>query len=154
MEAPLNAAAITAAQLFSSATFSIPPYQRGYAWTKDQVGEFLSDLRGSLPDRSYFLGLVVLTGDGEQKQVVDGQQRFLTLTMLASCLYREAELAGRKALAQKIDNSFLHSLDFDTDKVIPRITVTDNRDDGTLRGLIDNPTLILNSKKTTIIRKL
>ncbi|MEH1824918.1 MAG: DUF262 domain-containing protein [Nostoc sp.] len=76
--------------------FSIPAYQRPYAWTKDQASELLSDLLSFLGDGSeaitdtnpYFLGSIVLikSEDAFKADVVDGQQRLTTLTILLSVL--------------------------------------------------------------------
>ncbi|ESY55395.1 MULTISPECIES: DUF262 domain-containing protein [unclassified Mesorhizobium] len=73
--------------------FSIPPYQRPYAWERTQVEELLNDLIEAMrpqkqADGFYFLGSVVLVkshGSPEAK-VVDGQQRLTTLTILFSVL--------------------------------------------------------------------
>lgn len=73
--------------------FGIPPYQRPYAWTPEQCSELLTDLLGSLGNGSevdkldpYFLGSVVLIKqqDSPESDVVDGQQRLITLTILMS----------------------------------------------------------------------
>lgn len=75
--------------------FSIPSYQRPYAWTTEQTGELLSDIsdacgeRGDVDDQSpYFLGSIVLIKDPVKPsaEVVDGQQRLTTLTILLSVL--------------------------------------------------------------------
>lgn len=75
--------------------FTIPRYQRPYAWTTEQAGELLSDLLGFLGDGSepvedlspYFLGSIVLIkGDTPPAEVVDGQQRLTTLTILLAVL--------------------------------------------------------------------
>jgi hypothetical protein len=81
-------------EIFSDAyRFSIPRYQRPYAWTIDQAGEMLSDLLAAsrcehkLEDSDpYFLGSVVLVKreDDAAAEVVDGQQRLTTLTVLLS----------------------------------------------------------------------
>ncbi|TVP65730.1 MAG: DUF262 domain-containing protein [Nodularia sp. (in: Bacteria)] len=75
--------------------FTIPLYQRPYAWTTEQAGELLEDLITSLGDdqekideiNPYFLGSIVLIkGDKPDAQVVDGQQRLTTLTILLAAL--------------------------------------------------------------------
>ena len=73
--------------------FAIPLYQRPYAWTTEQVDELLDDLIDAMDRDSedpYFLGSVVLIkNDGVAKsEVVDGQQRLTTLTMLF-CVLRD-----------------------------------------------------------------
>jgi hypothetical protein len=73
--------------------FRIPLYQRPYAWTVDQAGVMLDDLLAaaldgdSLTDTDpYFLGSVVLvkSDDAAVADVIDGQQRLTTLTILLS----------------------------------------------------------------------
>lgn len=75
--------------------FTIPRYQRPYAWTTDHASELLSDLLAYMGDgdeeideiNPYFLGSIVLIkGDTPDSEVVDGQQRLTTLTILLSCL--------------------------------------------------------------------
>ncbi|MEU7005031.1 DUF262 domain-containing protein [Nonomuraea sp. NPDC046570] len=138
MNAPLNASATTIGALISSAVFEVPIYQRDYAWEKLQVEEFWNDLSNALGQGPYFLGLIVLTGDGKRKHVVDGQQRLVTLTLLAAALREEAVAIGRRALADKIESTLLRSMDYKTDEIVPRIVLTDPRTNDTLQSLIDD----------------
>ena len=87
-------------KIFSSDfDFSIPSYQRPYAWTEIQVGELFSDLYDFFlkeKDDTYFLGSIVLIkeeGD-PNAEVIDGQQRLTTLTILLAAItsYFEGEL--------------------------------------------------------------
>lgn len=75
--------------------FTIPVYQRPYAWTSEQVDELLDDLRTAAsrdPNSPYFLGSIVLIKtEGSESDVVDGQQRLTTLTILF-CVLRELAL--------------------------------------------------------------
>lgn len=73
--------------------FRIPVYQRPYAWDLEHVGELFDDLVTAMElgdDEPYFLGSIVLIkhGDEPTSNVVDGQQRLTTLTMLL-CVLRE-----------------------------------------------------------------
>ena len=77
--------------------FEIPDYQRPYAWTTEQTGELLDDLlhaMGHVENVSeaapYFLGSIVIIKNGSDPlaQIVDGQQRITTLTILF-CVLRE-----------------------------------------------------------------
>lgn len=133
---PLDATATTAGSLFSANVFQIPPFQREYAW-QDEVGEFWSDLQGSLDGEYYFIGLIVLTKrKGSCKQVVDGQQRIITTSLLANALYYEALKRGRTALADRIQATFLSSIDFQTDEVRSRVELSDKDDYATYRYII------------------
>lgn len=73
--------------------FTIPSYQRPYAWETTQVEELLTDLTDAMGPESksdgfYFLGSIVLvkTHGSPASRVVDGQQRLTTLTILFSVI--------------------------------------------------------------------
>jgi Protein of unknown function DUF262/Protein of unknown function (DUF1524) len=75
--------------------FRIPSYQRPYAWTTEQTSELLDDITtacsesGEVANASpYFLGSIVLIKEPQKPEadVVDGQQRLTTLTILLSVL--------------------------------------------------------------------
>lgn len=80
-------------KIFSSDfDFEIPHYQRPYAWEPEQALQLLADLEEAVErggDDPYFLGSLVLIKEGEDTalaQVVDGQQRLTTLTILFAIL--------------------------------------------------------------------
>jgi hypothetical protein len=92
----LQAAESTIGEILSDRyRFTIPRYQRPYAWTTDQAGEMFADLLSAakcehkLEDSDpYFLGSIVLVkeeGDAGA-EVVDGQQRLTTLMTLLSVI--------------------------------------------------------------------
>ncbi|OFC36815.1 DUF262 domain-containing protein [Acidithiobacillus caldus] len=68
----------------------IPPYQRPYSWRPETALQMLDDLReacGQSNDVPYVLGAVILHRDKEDVlNVVDGQQRLLTLRILLNLL--------------------------------------------------------------------
>lgn len=74
--------------------FEIPSYQRPYSWGDEQAGELFEDVlaavRRARPGVAdpYFLGSLVLIKKPEsaRAQVVDGQQRLTTLTLLFAAL--------------------------------------------------------------------
>ncbi len=134
---PLNASAMTAGALMSTSTFEVPIYQREYAWTLDEVKDFWSDINDALKGDSYFLGLLILTKEKERYHVVDGQQRILTLTILAAAIREQANINGRKALAEKIRSDFLKTINYETDETQSRVVLADKIDNATLQSIID-----------------
>ncbi len=71
--------------------FRIPDYQRPYAWEAEQATQLLDDLVEALDrdtDEPYFLGSVVLVKRKESSdaEVIDGQQRLTTVTILLAVL--------------------------------------------------------------------
>ena len=118
--------------------FEVPQYQREYSWLDEQVQDFWNDLRGSLGAESYFLGLVILTDEDKRKHVVDGQQRLITLSLLAAALFHEARVRDREALADRIAANFLTSIDYETDEMEPRVCLSDRVDNETFQYIIKN----------------
>lgn len=85
------------AKIFSSDfDYAIPSYQRPYAWTTVQAGELFSDLYDFYikedKEDTYFLGSIVLIKDEGKPhaEVIDGQQRLTTLTILLAALTHRA----------------------------------------------------------------
>lgn len=81
--------------------FRIPEYQRPYAWTTEETSELLDDLKhaasavmsenADVEEASpYFLGSIVIVKEGNSSKadIVDGQQRITTLTILF-CVLRD-----------------------------------------------------------------
>ena len=88
----LQASEILVHKVFSSDfDFRIPEYQRPYAWGPEQAGQLLEDVTeamGRSADEPYFLGSVVLVKEpgSPSAEVIDGQQRLTTLTILFAVL--------------------------------------------------------------------
>ena len=101
---------LTVGQLFqSNFIFRVPKYQRYYAWDEEQIDDFLKDLdaciakrRGGGTQHHFLGGIVTVTktpqGVRRDVEVIDGQQRLATLTILASELIR-----AMKALALTVN---------------------------------------------------
>jgi hypothetical protein len=93
----LEAHEVPLSKVFSSDyEFAIPDYQRPYTWGTEQATQLLDDLYDAVdrnPDEPYFLGSVVLVKDANapQAEVIDGQQRLTTLTILLSVLRELSE---------------------------------------------------------------
>ena len=72
--------------------YQIPDYQRPYSWDKDNVSDLISDLVTSYInniEENYFCGsLVLVQGDKGRLDIIDGQQRVTTFTILA-CVIRD-----------------------------------------------------------------
>ena len=82
-------------QLFdieAGVVYAIPRYQREYTWKKEQWESLFDDVQEN--DPGYFLGSIICinqTGDTlavQRLEVVDGQQRLTTLSLLFAALYQ------------------------------------------------------------------
>lgn len=71
--------------------YRVPPYQREYSWQKAQWEELFQDLLEA--DEAHFLGTIITLNqttdavNGGVLEVVDGQQRMTTLTLLLAAIY-------------------------------------------------------------------
>jgi hypothetical protein len=65
---------------------TLPPYQRPYRWKTPLVAQLIDDLLAHRHKPAYRLGTVVLHKSNDLSEIVDGQQRLLTLTMLRQAL--------------------------------------------------------------------
>ena len=69
-----------------SENLNIPNYQRGYCWESNQIKPFLESLWNADKDIPYHLGTVIVhitkSGSNEVWDIVDGQQRLITLSIL------------------------------------------------------------------------
>ena len=69
----------------SGETFQVPPYQRGYEWQQNQWKDLWLDLnRIEQQGGEHFLGNVILLHkkDDDTFEIVDGQQRITTISIL------------------------------------------------------------------------
>lgn len=88
-------------ELLSDTKYGIDYYQREYKWQTKQIVELVSDLTTAFlveyqPQHErkdvasyghYFLGSIVISHSEEKKQIVDGQQRLTSLTLLLIYLH-------------------------------------------------------------------
>lgn len=92
MSKKISGAEYPLAKIFSSDfDYMIPGYQRPYAWTVDEASELFDDLYDFCQrekEETYFLGSIVLIKEEDEPmaEVIDGQQRLITLTILLAAL--------------------------------------------------------------------
>ncbi|MBI1292836.1 DUF262 domain-containing protein [bacterium] len=88
--------------------FSIPGYQRPYSWTTEHAGLLFDDLDVAMrtsPTDPYFLGSIVLIKEERTRQaeVIDGQQRLTTLTLLLAVLAAKLEGKTRESVLKYLN---------------------------------------------------
>lgn len=94
MEDIFKPSSLTIKQLFGNtdSLYQIPRYQRPYSWGDDQLEKLWDDLiEAKDNDPNYFLGSVITAKPEDSTSyvdIVDGQQRLTTLTILL-CVYRD-----------------------------------------------------------------
>jgi len=96
-------------QLISDdASYIVPMYQRNYAWGEGEITQLVQDVVDyqKKGHHRYYIGtLVVYKRNDGGLEVIDGQQRFTTLSLLATYLKNLSSEAGAsKSLVNKLPN--------------------------------------------------
>lgn len=108
--------------------YVVPRFQRAYSWSKEQVKELWDDIITNIQIKNieediinheeYFIGALVLVGDDKSNvlQIVDGQQRLTTITILLSVLCERFKELKKDNLAKAIFNNYIEGQDDDGKK--------------------------------------
>lgn len=99
--------------------FSVPRYQRNFAWTDEETQELWEDVTGAMERQGeFFLGTVVLQSkpSPEAQEIIDGQQRLACITMLFSAI-RNVFLASHDDRATQLETAFLGSKGYSRDAI-------------------------------------
>ncbi|MFM0052783.1 DUF262 domain-containing protein [Caballeronia grimmiae] len=93
---------LTVGELFddSNAIYTVPIYQRNYAWQAEQIEQLMRDIQDAIGDKesSYFLGNLMVTelqSSFTGFEVIDGQQRLTTLYLLQTFLAESGDMLQR-----------------------------------------------------------
>ena len=102
--------------------FTIPIYQRLFEWDEDNIKTLLNDLLHTFEKsdgkEDYYIGMLTSKQEGNYNELIDGQQRF-TVLMLIACALKEYEhwneFLGSNTLRLRFtsrpkDDDFLKSL--------------------------------------------
>ena len=108
---------LTVSDLFDNenkCNYIIPIYQRNYAWGDDEISSLLQDIKNACEknkeqDKNYYIGsLVVYCRDNGDFEVIDGQQRLTTLTLimhhLDKLVFRNVSFEHRDESEQALSN--------------------------------------------------
>ena len=91
-------------------TFVIPPYQRPYKWHKSHVIQLLDDLYENIyiGKRTYRVGTLIVHQDKEGiHNIVDGQQRLTTLSLILYYLGKKDKLLQNQEYTNEISKNNL-----------------------------------------------
>lgn len=110
------------------ARMQVPPNQREYSWTAEHIEDLFQDIANAIQSNKshYFLGTIVLTSR-PVPEVVDGQQRLATTTILLAAIRDFLIERDEDLLYHSIENDFLFTVDREVREKVPRLTL--NLDD-------------------------
>lgn len=101
--------------IFSRRKYIIPDYQRNYSWTIDEeISVFWDDFIYYLdkdPKSNFFIGPMVFKADGinsSEFEVIDGQQRLITFSILLSVIISLFDKYKRKDLSDGLKQYLIY----------------------------------------------
>ena len=118
-------------------SYRVPPFQRDYSWTEDEWDDLWLDILGLFEEGgepSHYMGYLVLqSSDSKQFDVIDGQQRITTISVLIlSALSHLKDLAEARLdpennakRREQLQNSYIGYLD--PVSLVPRSKLELNR---------------------------
>ena len=109
MSTKIKGAEYPLSKIFSSEfDYVIPSFQRPYAWTEEEAGVLFDDLYDfymtESDEEQYFLGSIVLVKEEDKPvaEVIDGQQRLTTLTILFAVIASKMSEIKRSKFSEYI----------------------------------------------------
>lgn len=129
----------TVQEIFQDKLFKIPDYQRGYAWGKEQWEELIEDIELIEDNQEHYAGTLVIHTDHSNGKltddegstygkfnVVDGQQRLTTISIILIVLCDELENLGKEQhrLANGIRQKYLFTKKDDID--LPKLELNND----------------------------
>lgn len=119
--------------------YSIPKYQRDYSWDSEQWSDLWYDLMQMLDEAdSHYMGYLVLqTTDDKNYQVIDGQQRITSISILLLAVIKYLKIIGKDddekqfniKRADTIHSTYIGNLDVLTLTSENKIVLNRNNDD-------------------------
>ena len=105
----------------------IPDYQRPYKWTIKHVQQLLDDLLTHFRNQEqvYRIGTVVIHKDGKNFDIVDGQQRLITLSLLLYYLNNKKKLKEKSLLDETITHTHSKNNIIDNYNFIENYSISD-----------------------------
>lgn len=104
-------------------SYHVPPFQRDYSWTEDEWDDLWQDIHGLFEDEgepAHYMGYLVLqSSDNKRFDIIDGQQRLTTISvMILACLGHLQDLVHSSLDAEnnakrkeQLQNSYIGYLD-------------------------------------------
>ncbi len=102
-------------ELLTNDSLQIPSYQRPYKWTTKNVNQLIDDILIHKEKSEYRLGTLVVHNHDNISDIVDGQQRTITLTLIAYAITQKQNKSTEEEKALKSFDPKLLNLSFAND---------------------------------------
>ncbi|RJQ44016.1 MAG: DUF262 domain-containing protein [Nitrospiraceae bacterium] len=130
------------ADILRNNNLSVPKYQRSYAWKDQNVLDLFQDISTAMVggSKEYFLGSIVISQkNNERPEVVDGQQRLATITILISAIRDYFFLNKDDKRSASIETDYLVKTELETLERIPRLHLNEADHDFFSKRVLTQP---------------
>jgi len=106
----------------------VPAYQRSFSWTKSEITDFWTDLQNIMYENQekHFLGSMVFIHKSDNSlEVVDGQQRLATVSLLLATIRDGFKKANDNLRAQHVETHYLCSRNLHTMEAFPKLMLNE-----------------------------
>ncbi len=126
-------------KFISDSFIVVPIYQRAYAWEEKNVEELLQDIDQAQP-HDYFIGSIVVNQTKVEGvwEVVDGQQRLATITIIYTAIRDFLRKNSDTKGADEFERDYICKIDKRSKELIPRLKLNDDDNDYFLSKIIKN----------------
>lgn len=114
--------------VLKSRRFKVPAYQRSYAWEVEHIDALLNDIADAIAnkEKEYFLGSIVVTSaDSNRFEVVDGQQRLTTISLIILAIKEIFQREDDHEVVVSVKSDFLASTDRRTKEREPKLILNE-----------------------------
>ncbi|NMM06956.1 DUF262 domain-containing HNH endonuclease family protein [Polaromonas sp.] len=114
--------------VLKSRRFGVPAYQRSYAWEREHIEALLNDVSEAIKnkEKEYFLGSLVVTGPVDHRyEVVDGQQRLTTVSLVIAAIKDIFVRDNDMEVVMSVRNDYLSSTDRKTKEKEPKLVLNE-----------------------------
>ncbi len=128
--------------ILKTSPLSVPKYQRSYAWTEKNVNDLFLDLSDAMQrdEEEYFLGsIVAVNAEADRFEVVDGQQRLATLTVLLAAVRDYFCFREDEDRVSDIERDYLMRRERRSQQVIPHLKLNDSDHDFFSKRILARP---------------
>ena len=126
--------------LGGEARYSVPSFQRNYSWTTSEVQEFWEDIIATIDEGrdEHFLGAMVIDTSKSPSQLIDGQQRLATVSILMCVIRDIAATVEDSELSSLIKQRYLGTVNLRTRKIEAKLTLNELNNEFYRENILDN----------------
>jgi len=139
-KAPIGFDHLGLGSVLSRNRLTVPLNQREYSWEKKHVIDLLTDFTKAMNKKSYFLGTIVFTSTPDDSlEVIDGQQRLATTTILIAAIRDHLHSVKEDVLVNSIEQEFLFKIIREKKEKAPRLTLNHQDRDYFVARILERP---------------